>query len=63
MGASDFAYIDKVEASIHISRKFAIKKIDEDAAGGRWLGIVGANGGCGVEDHDLLARFCSLDRL
>ena len=35
-----------------------IQKVDEDAAGGRGLGVVGADGRGGVEDDDLLAVLC-----
>jgi hypothetical protein len=53
--AGDLGNVDEVEAGVDVGGKFAVEKVDEDAAGGRGLGVVGADGGGGVEDDDLLA--------
>ena len=63
MGARDFGDIDEIEAGIHVGREFAVEEIDEDAAGGSGLGVVGADGRGGVEDDDLLALLRSGDGL
>jgi len=61
VSAGDFGDIDEVEAGIHIGRKLAVEEVDEDAAGGGGLGIVGADGSRGVEDDDLLAGLRGFD--
>ena len=63
VGAGDFGDIDEVEAGVHVGGKLAVEKVDEDAAGGRGLGVVGADGRGGIEDHDLLAVLRGGDRL
>ena len=55
VGARDFGDIDEIEAGVDVGGKFAVEEVDEDAAGGRGLAVVGADGGGGVEDDDLLA--------
>ena len=53
--ARHFGDIDEVEAGVDVGWKFAIEEVDEDAAGGRGLGVVGTDGRGWVEDDDLLA--------
>ena len=55
VGAGDFGDIDEVQAGVDVGGKFAVEEVDEDAAGGRGLAVVGADGGGGVENDDLLA--------
>jgi hypothetical protein len=59
VGAGDFGDIDEIEAGVDVRGEFAVEEVDEDAARGRGLAIVGADGGCGVEDDDLLPVFSS----
>ena len=55
VGARDLSYVDEVESGVDVGRDFAVQKVDEDAAGGRGLGVVRSDG-CGrVKDDDLLA--------
>src|SRR5208283_3161102 len=42
--------------------KFAVEEVDEDAAGGSGFAIVGADGGGGVKNDDLLTGLRSFDR-
>ena len=63
MRARDFGDIDEIQAGIHVRGKLAIQKIDKDAAGGRGLGVVGADGRGRIQDHDLLAVLRGGNRL
>ena len=62
VGARDFGDVDEIEAGVHVGGKFAVEEVDEDAACGRGLAVVGADGRRRVEDHDLLAASRGLDR-
>ena len=57
VGACDFGHIDEIQTGVHVGGKLAVEEVDEDAAGGRGLQVVGPDGGGGVEDDDLLAVF------
>jgi len=53
--AGDLGNVNEVEAGVDVGRELAVEKVDEDAAGGRGLSVVGADG-CGrVENDDFLA--------
>src|SRR5208283_2611809 len=54
VSARDFGDVDEIEASVDVGGKFAVEEVDEDAAGGSGFAIVGADGGGGVENDDLL---------
>ena len=60
VGAGDFSDIDQVEAGVHECGEFADQKVEDDAAGGGGLAVVGANGAGRVEDDNLLARLAAL---
>ena len=55
VGAGNFGYIDEVEAGVDVGGKFSFQEINEDAASGRGLGVVGTDGRGGIENDDLLA--------
>src|SRR5579863_1221967 len=54
MRARDFGDIDEIQAGIHVRGKLAIQEIQKNAAGGRGLGVVGADGRGRIQDDDLL---------
>src|SRR5580698_11258504 len=62
MHARNFFHINKIEASVNICRKFAVKKIDNDAAGGGGFHVAGADGGGRVEHHHFLALVGGFER-
>jgi len=63
VGAGHFGNVDEIQAGIHVGGEFAVEEVDEDAAGGRGFGVVGADGGGGVEDDDVLAVLSGGDGL
>ena len=46
---------DEVQAGVDVSGHLAVEKVQNDAAGGRWLPIARAHGSGGIDDHHGLA--------
>ena len=63
VGFGDFGYIDEIEAGVHVCGKFAVEEVDEDAACGCGLGIVGADGGCWIQNDNFLSGMRSINGL